>query len=967
MKAIYRDGCPVCGGAISSDRLAKGLPCERCLPEEVPRDRLKEMNLGGPLGQYFKIEKEVEEAERVFHEVTKSVFWSAQRAWLIRALRGESFSIVAPTGMGKSTFGALVSVLFAKKFGKSYVILPTTPLVEMMYKKAKPFADILGVEVVKIHSKMSKGERKEALEKFEKGEFGVLITTSRFMINKLDELTKFKFSLIFVDDVDSVLKSNKNVDRILQLLGLNEEDLKELWNIVNKEKRIMRYLLNTNDPEKRLSFLEELEEIEERVKELRMKVNGILIFSSATGKVRTNRIAMVRKLLNFEPGGTSEGVRNVIDSYTREGFVKVVKALGKGGLVFVPADKGLSFAEEVARKLKENGVSAEVVSSERVNVIEAFERGEVSVLVGVATHYGVLTRGIDLPHVIRYAVFVGVPRLKFKLKMDEPVPRAIVNVLRIAVEVGFEEYAKIYKELAKRYRSLTQQAVEMLKERLMNGIVETDLEKLFMKGFEIIRNLASKPEFVERVRRSGFYEIVEEGGELYLLVPDSATYLQASGRTSRLYAGGVTKGLSVVIVDSEHLFNGLKKRLRWVIENWYPFEQLDLGELLKEIDEDRRKVLKVLRGELSTNEIRNLLKTSLLIVESPNKARTITNFFGRPSIRTVKGVRVYEIGLGNRILYVTASGGHTNDLVSDSDPLCIMEGGNCLYYGIEENGTQHLTSIKRCMVCGTQFSEEINRCVRCGSKYLKNSKEVIEGLRLLAEEVDEVLIGTDPDTEGEKIGWDVANLVNPFAKKVLRVEFHEVTKRALLEAIDNPRPFNFNLVGSQMLRRAEDRLIGFTLSPKLWFDLWPRYTNTPVACKISRNLSAGRVQTPVLGWVIKRYEEYKRSRKKFYIVSYGEGWRETFPEDSFGLKPTRKDVERSTVVVKYIERWEETVPPRPPFTTDSLLEEANEVLRLSADQTMKLAQDLFEMGFITYHRTDSVRVSDVGIAWPRSG
>ncbi len=965
MRVIYRDGCPVCGGPISSERLSKGLPCERCLPEELPRSELRRLELGGPLGEYLKIEREVEEAERVFHEVTKSVFWSAQRAWFVRALRGESFSIVAPTGMGKSTFGALISVWFGKKFGKSYVVLPTTPLVEMMFKKAKPFADYLGVKVVMIHSKMSKSERREALERLEEGDFNVLITTSRFMMNKLDDLKKFEWSLVFVDDVDSVLKSNKNVDRILMLLGLDEEDVRELWSLVNKEKRLMRYLVNTNDPQKRLAFLRELEEIGKEVERLREKVRGTLIFSSATGKVRTNRIAMIRRLLNFEPGGSSEGIRNVVDSYSQRDYVEVVEALGKGGLVFVPSDKGLAMAEEVAERLKARGIRAEVVSSENVKAIEAFERGEVEVLVGVATHYGVLTRGIDPPHVIRYAVFVGVPRLKFKLKLDEPSPRAIVNLLRIAVEVGFQEYAKLYREILKKYRSLSPQALEALKERLSRGEVESETERLFVEAYEAVKELASRDEFVERVRGSGYYEVVSEGDELYLLIPDAATYLQASGRTSRLYAGGVTKGLSVVIVDSEPLFKGLRRRLAWVIENWYPFEQLDLAALLKEIDEDRRKVLKVLRGELSTSEIRKLLKTSLLIVESPNKARTIKSFFGRPSVRTVRGVRVYEVGLGNRILYVTASGGHTNDLVSESDPLCPTKEKDCLFYGIEKTGIQHLISIKRCMVCGTQFSENSKRCIRCGSKYLKDSREVIEGLRLLAEEVDEVLVGTDPDTEGEKIGWDVANLVKPFARKVLRVEFHEVTKRALLNAIDNPREFDLNLVGSQMLRRAEDRLIGFTLSPKLWFDFWPKYSDSRESCKISRNLSAGRVQTPVLGWVIERYEEYKRSRKKFYIVSYGEGWRETFPEDAFRLKPSKKDVLRSTVVVKRLREWLEEVPPRPPFTTDTLLEEANEALRLSADQTMKLAQDLFELGFITYHRTDSTRVSDVGIGVAR--
>jgi len=408
--ADYRGACPVCGGPISDERLAKGLPCESCLRD--PNDqgewkRLEETFPSSPLIKYRKLMREVEELEALFKEVTKSVFWSAQRAWVVRALRGESFSIIAPTGMGKSTFGALaISYIVKKKGGKGYVVVPTTPLVEMITRKLETFAKALNLKVVYIHSKMTPSQRREAEERLREGDFDILVTTSRFMINRLEELRKFKYSMIFVDDVDSVLKSPKNVDRLLLLLGLNEDDVQELLEISSKERRLMGYLTRTQDPVKRKELLDELEEMRKKVEELRKKVTGILVVSSATGRVRTDRVRLFKTLLGFEPGGGGEGVRNVVDSYTRsQDLISLVRRLGKGGLVYVPVDEGVEGAKKVAEELSREGIRAKAVTSEETKAIEEFAEAKLDVLVGVATHYGVLVRGIDLPHVVRYAVF----------------------------------------------------------------------------------------------------------------------------------------------------------------------------------------------------------------------------------------------------------------------------------------------------------------------------------------------------------------------------------------------------------------------------------------------------------------------------------------------------------------------------------------------------------------------------------
>ncbi|NPA85213.1 MAG: reverse gyrase, partial [Crenarchaeota archaeon] len=978
MYAVYRFSCPSCGGEIKDFNLALGIPCDECLrraglellkekPElrREPWVRERLASLGGPLAELLKLEERLEEVERLFSEATGSVLWSAQRAWALRALRGESFSIVAPTGMGKTTFGALMAVYLAKKRGKkSYVVVPTTPLVTMVAEKAAPFAEALGAEVVYLHSKMPPSARREMEAALAEGRFDVLITTSRFLINKLELLKGFEFGFIFVDDVDSVLKSPKNVDRLLILLGLDEADVRKLDELDRELSRKLSVLTRTNDLVKRYELLKEMSELEAELERLRAKVRGNLVVSSATGRARGRRVRLFARLLGFSPGGAGEGLRNVVDSYTKRSYVELVRALGRGGLVFVPADWGVGGAERVAEELRSVGIKAEAVSSERSGAIERFAQGELDVLVGIATHYGVLVRGIDLPHVVRYAVFTAVPRFKFRLKLEEPSVMTIIRLTSLAAGL-YEEYAKLYAKLKRWLQRLAPGQLKEVEERLKDGKAESPAERDFLEAYLKLKELVEKEEFLRRLEESGEVEVVREGGALYVLVPDAATYLQASGRTSRLYAGGVTKGLSVVVVDSEPLFRGLKRRLRWVVEEWKRFEELNLEELLKEIDEDRKKVLKVMRGELKADEVRKLMKTVLLVVESPNKARTITSFFGRPTVRQVKGAKVYEISLGSKYLYVAASGGHVYDLAGEAEPEC-WEGRPCTFFGIRVNGRpeQVLTSIRRCSVCGHQFSDDVDRCPRCGAPFLKDSKDVIEGLKLLAQEVDEVLIGTDPDTEGEKIGWDVRNLIAPFARKIRRAEFHEVTKKAILKALDEPRNFDMGYVWSQMVRRAEDRLTGFTLSPKLWFDLWPEFCEEArregkevPGCPITRNLSAGRVQTPVLGWVIKRYEEYKESRRKFYRVRFG-GWEVEFSEEEV-LGPLR---EAEAVKVEKVEEREEELKPLPPYTTDALLEESNARLKLDATGAMRLAQDLFEMGFITYHRTDSTRVSDAGIA-----
>ena len=213
----------------------------------------------------------------------------------------------------------------------------------------------------------------------------------------------------------------------------------------------------------------------------------------------------------------------------------------------------------------------------------------------------------------------------------------------------------------------------------------------------------------------------------------------------------------------------------------------------------------------------------------------------------------------------------------------------------------------------------------------------------MALEANEIFIGTDADAEGEKIAYDIFCSLHPVNRNIKRLEFHEITKRAILQAIKNKREINYDLVEAQIVRRVEDRWIGFKLSQILW--------------KVFKNrrLSAGRVQTPVLGWIIERCKDYK---EKIGLLEF---WLkgERFIIKNFDSSKPLKDLR---IKVKIAEEGEREIQPLPPFTTDSLLRESSRILKFPVDKTMRLAQDLFELGLITYHRTDSTSVSGVGIA-----
>lgn len=1002
LRGYYRYSCPNCYGRTSDYRLVYKAPCEKCLPTKDFEKIVSKTNIADyyqllkafannvhnikHLKRILHIEDEVRKLEAFFSDATGGYrFWSAQRTWARRVLKGKSFSIIAPTGMGKTMFGLVTALyLYIKGRDKIYLVFPTTPLLNQAHEKLLKLSERAGInpKIIAFHSRIPKKIREEYLQRIINGDFDILLTTSRFIHKYTEFLRKHRYSFIMVDDVDAILRSGKSIKLLLQVMGFTAEEIDAALQLI----KLRIYLSRTIEDERRKDIENEIRKFETIVEKARSRVKTILVVSSATGKPRGIYPRLFRELLGFEAGSRGEAIRNIVDTYVIpseniERFLSgLIRKLGGGGLIYVPIDKGVEYAEHIANLLREKGIRAEAFHSKKnIKVLEYFAKNELDVLVGIATYYGVMVRGLDLPERVRYAVFIGVPRHKFSSKLEAPKPFDIIRILSILRDVvqGDErkEIEILIGKLTQRLRRLSPAAMAIIGEELRKAVAgeeykESPILQLLLNALEYARKLLERSDIWEKLRKSSDIALVEENGRTYILVPDVATYIQASGRTSRLYPGGITKGLSIIIVDDRRLLNGLSRRMRWLFEDFEfkDLNEIDLDKLLNEIDNDREKVKKIISGEIVVEEALELSKSALLIVESPNKARTIANFFGKPSIRVIgENIRAYDVTTGDYVLSIIASVGHIYDLAVDTG----------LYgYGvhfIKGKFIPEYTDIKRCNKCGHQFTSEDKKCPRCGSRDIIRKVDVVRALQELANEVDLVFIGTDPDTEGEKIGWDLKVLLEPYTKEIKRVEFHEITRRAILNAIRNPRDFNMKLVEAQIIRRVEDRWLGFALSQKLWHNLWPYYCMKYLVEKkgleidccntINRNFSAGRVQTPVLGYIIERYEKAKRPDR--IIIEIGNKLlRIEMPYEYLNKLNIRraKDLLGREALVEEIDIVKEEVNPPPPFTTDTLLAEASARYNMPSHKTMQIAQELFELGFITYHRTDSTRVSDTGIA-----
>ncbi len=297
---------------------------------------------------------------------------------------------------------------------------------------------------------------------------------------------------------------------------------------------------------------------------------------------------------------------------------------------------------------------------------------------------------------------------------------------------------------------------------------------------------------------------------------------------------------------------------------------------------------------------------NLVIVESPAKAKTIEGFLGKDY--TVK-----------------ASQGHVRDLNK-----------NTLSIDIENN-----------------FEPEY--------EISDDKMNIVAELRKLSKAADTVWLASDEDREGESISWHLYEVLDLKKKDTKRIVFHEITKTAITNAIENPREINMGLVNAQQARRVLDRLVGYELSPLLWK-------------KVKPSLSAGRVQSVAVRLIVEREEEIKnfvqssayRVTALFTFLKDGQEYSLTaeLPHRFDTEEETRKFLEscvNATYKVDNIEKKPSVRYPAPPFTTSTLQQEAARKLGFSVANTMRIAQQLYESGKITYMRTDSVNLSSLAL------
>ncbi|WP_054844496.1 toprim domain-containing protein [Vulcanisaeta souniana] len=440
-------------------------------------------------------------------------------------------------------------------------------------------------------------------------------------------------------------------------------------------------------------------------------------------------------------------------------------------------------------------------------MLNDFVDGKIDALIGLATSRSSLVRGIDLPpQRIAYVIFAGVPRMKFRLRLEEFTPMKYLMFLFNIRNIVPQYLRNDIDRIITRLRNLT-----ALNQEQINNLLRSIEEGKELSGFdryaadtikeavELVGKLLNEQNIRKAIEQSNEVGLEYRGGdELYVVIPDVTTYIQGSGRSSRLYVGGVSLGLSVLIVDNERVFNGLVKNLRYRLEDVkvQSITEIDIDDLMKRIRNERELIMNIMLGNIPNQFLEKdpPLKTAFVIVESPTKARTIASFFGVPTRREAGPLVIYEATLGNLYLLITATKGHMWDLIPAA-PTDVRNYASILraeklidyYGGVLRAGGSFVPiygTIKRCPVGGETYTEDVDVCRVHGTK-LVDSMDIVNTIRDIATEVDQVMIGTDPDSEGEKIAWDAYMMLRPYVSSIARIEFHEVTKKAIIDAIMN--------------------------------------------------------------------------------------------------------------------------------------------------------------------------------------
>ena len=316
----------------------------------------------------------------------------------------------------------------------------------------------------------------------------------------------------------------------------------------------------------------------------------------------------------------------------------------------------------------------------------------------------------------------------------------------------------------------------------------------------------------------------------------------------------------------------------------------------------------------------------LIIVESPTKAKTISNFL-KAEPRSERSSTTGDD------FVVESCNGHVRDLPKSR-----------LGIDVENNfQPEYIIPVKK--------------------------KKAVNNLKKVAAGASQIYLATDEDREGESIAWHLDQILTDSKPSTTRIAFHEITEEAIKEALKNPREIDLNLVNAQQARRVLDRLVGYTLSPVLWE-------------KIAKKLSAGRVQSPALRLIVEREREIgkfkpekywtievlleKKDRASNFKAELTKIKEQPLPKP--GLKNKKeveeivKNLKKEKFFVSSLIKKDVSKTSSPPFTTSTLQQEANNKLSFSARQTMYLAQKLYETGLITYMRTDSLNLSEKFLA-----
>ncbi|MBC7130006.1 DEAD/DEAH box helicase, partial [Candidatus Bathyarchaeota archaeon] len=517
-------------------------------------------------------------------------------------------------GVGKTVLGVVSALYFAVKKGwKSYIIVPTALLVQQVFDKLKVFSERVNANprIVYYHGGLRNSDKKKVMERIVEGDFDILVTTDRFLVDHFEVMKNKTFNFIFVDDVDSFLRSPRNIDKILLILGFDHEVITLAFQLLDLRKEASRL--------RRIG--KETAEISRKIQQIQRKIEnykkhgdiGLLVVSGATMKAkRTKRIQLFQELLDFQIGFKPEFLRNIKDFYLKaEGKVEaqilsILKTFGGGCLIFVPSVAGREYMIKLNEYLTAHGIKSKAYTKMDEELLEKFQSGEYDVLVGVASFRSPLARGIDIPERIRYVLFTGVPRLEIKLSWNEYNPSKILTLLkniREFLDPTAQDKASQLINAIRKVVPLDKKTLNQIKEAIDSGVLlegfEGHVKNLVLEAREFLRN-AITPQVIEAISKSKEISLKRENNEFYLIVADPVAYIQASGRASRMFAGGIAKGASILIVDDEKAFYSLQKRLAFVMGDdvpWIKFSVKKAEKWFRKIDEDRQIIRDVKAGK----------------------------------------------------------------------------------------------------------------------------------------------------------------------------------------------------------------------------------------------------------------------------------------------------------------------------------------------------------------------------------